>query len=363
MLLKSLVSSSMTLSQCFRLINMASDHVEPLMSSINGLLLHLSQEFPEISQSATYVNLREKLTDFTFSDIDTDYQLQRFLESQASYVAPETIVLGYSTDTRESDGFPRTVQVPLTAQYISIKEVLTKIILRHDSVIDECHRYSELLRSLKQDGVFLDFAQAKTHTETVGGLSNVSIQLYYDDIETANPIGSRAGIHKLGCFYWVLKNIPYWRLSDMRMINVVAIANTLDFHQFGFEPILSRIARDIKDLENGFTVITESGAAHTFDTCTLSFVADNLGYHQVMGFQESFSGRCCTICTARDSEFSTLHYQDNSLLRDSKTTSEQAEAASQQGSIVNGVKRPSALRTRLFDPYCNYSVDIQHDFF
>ena len=33
----------------------------------------------------------------------------------------------------------------------------------------------------------------------------IFIQIYFDELETTNPLGSKTGIHKLGAFYFVLK--------------------------------------------------------------------------------------------------------------------------------------------------------------
>jgi len=39
----------------------------------------------------------------------------------------------------------------------------------------------------------------------------LQILLYYDDFETANPLGSKKGIHKLGCVYFTLKKTSHPR--------------------------------------------------------------------------------------------------------------------------------------------------------
>ena len=63
---------------------------------------------------------------------------------------------------------------------------------------------------------------------------NLSLQLYFE-VEPVNPIGSRASIHKIGCFYWCLKNLPPWLLSDMRMTHLAALVPYLDIETYGFK--------------------------------------------------------------------------------------------------------------------------------
>ena len=36
----------------------------------------------------------------------------------------------------------------------------------------------------------------------------LQIQLFYDDFETANPLGSKMGIYKVGAIYFTFRNMP-----------------------------------------------------------------------------------------------------------------------------------------------------------
>ena len=85
----------------------------------------------------------------------------------------------------------------------------------------------------------------------------VTFQLYFDELETANPIGSRATIHKIGCFYWCLKSLPPWLNSDMRYTFVVALVSYLDVKSYGFSPVIDAITNDLVKLENGISITTK----------------------------------------------------------------------------------------------------------
>ena len=94
--------------------------------------------------------------------------------------------------------------------------------------------------------------------------------LYYDDIEVCNPLGSSAGIHKLGkilyvsvsivkytcitfyytigigIFYYTLGNIrPVFR-SMLPSMQLLAIANAKDIHTFGCEALLQPFVDQMK---------------------------------------------------------------------------------------------------------------------
>jgi len=51
---------------------------------------------------------------------------------------------------------------------------------------------------------FCDGSYFKTHPLFSAKRLALQIQLYYDDFETANPLGSKRGIHKIGCIYFII---------------------------------------------------------------------------------------------------------------------------------------------------------------
>ena len=55
----------------------------------------------------------------------------------------------------------------------------------------------------RDDGIMMDFSDAyyvKNHKTFNSYRNALQIILYYDDIEVANPLGAKAGIHKLGMY-------------------------------------------------------------------------------------------------------------------------------------------------------------------
>ena len=122
----------------------------------------------------------------------------------------------------------------------------------------------------------------------------MSLELYFDKIEPVKPNGSRATIHKIDCFCWSLKDLPPWLLSDMRMIHLAALVSYLDIETYGFKQVLCEIKNDLLTLEKGVEIKTKLGCSYTVASRRLIFVADNLAYRAVFGFNKSFSvgSRC-----------------------------------------------------------------------
>lgn len=66
------------------------------------------------------------------------------------------------------------------------------------------------------------------------------IQLYYDDFEPVNALGSKRGIHKIGCLYLVVRNL----------LHLVSLFHVQDQQKYGFDAILRPFINDVKKLDS-----------------------------------------------------------------------------------------------------------------
>lgn len=83
----------------------------------------------------------------------------------------------------------------------------------------------------------------------------IAIQVYYDDFETANPIGTKAGLHKLGGFYFGIMNLKRKFNSKLDNKFLLALADRLDISKYGISKILGPLP--MSRLEKGFYVELE----------------------------------------------------------------------------------------------------------
>lgn len=159
----------------------------------------------------------------------------------------------------------------------------------------------------------------------------MQIQLFYDDFETANPLGSKKGIHKLGAIYFTLRNFPPKFNSSLVNIHLCALFHTQDIKSYGFENILEPIINDLKVLEtDGIHVPTFKGSVHG---TVVQVTGDNLGLHGIFGFVESFSARyCCRFCILEKTDFQTVFSEDEEsvILRTRNMHAEHAHAEHEQ---------------------------------
>uniref|UniRef100_A0A1X7TS93 Uncharacterized protein n=1 Tax=Amphimedon queenslandica TaxID=400682 RepID=A0A1X7TS93_AMPQE len=130
-----------------------------------------------------------------FSNLSSRHYRDQYFEKNFHYVKPEPIYLGSEWEWKDVNGTKNLQEIHQHGYYISLISTL-KGLLNNPAVYKEtemCHRST--------DGVLRDFCDGEFFSQhPVFSRHNDALQiiLYYDDIEVANPLGSRAGNHKLG---------------------------------------------------------------------------------------------------------------------------------------------------------------------
>ena len=97
--------------------------------------------------------------------------------------------------------------------------------------------------------------------------NSLQILLYYDEIEVCNPLGSKVKIHKLGkglhvfillikhlivllgCFYYLLGNLSPFLRSQLKSIQLLAIAKSSVVEKYGSDAVLAPFMSDLICLE------------------------------------------------------------------------------------------------------------------
>ncbi len=129
----------------------------------------------------------------------------------------------------------------------------------------------------------------------------LAIQLYIDDFEVANPLGTSKKPHKMWCVYWTLANIPYKHQASLHTTQLGLLCNSDDLKTCGYEKVFEPLLNDLKVLEND-GVFLESVGENVYGAL-FCVVADNLAAHGLGGFKENFIGQNpCRFCYASKDE-------------------------------------------------------------
>lgn len=122
----------------------------------------------------------------------------------------------------------------------------------------------------RSDGLLGDYCDGSLYqSHALFSTETVSLQLmiYYDELELCNPLGSKAKLHKVGescillnqcvvgIFYYILGNISPRYRSQLKAIQLLAIAKSSVVIKYGPDTILESFMGDLKVLEEVSPII------------------------------------------------------------------------------------------------------------
>ena len=145
------------------------------------------------------------------------YQLISFLK----YISHSILVEPFDLKFAENEignvrGFSEIEETTRTYRFIPITEVLSKLLFHHEALLQLCLSNDRFFKNLSSRGIFLtNQSNGKLNLEKANVIKefnsviecegnvvvHFTLQLYFDELETAIPIGSRAATHKICCFY------------------------------------------------------------------------------------------------------------------------------------------------------------------
>ena len=363
-------SNSMTMQNVNLVIAGASELVESIVSHLQEFVSNTIKYAVGISSDTTQSivsEIDEHFAEFKnpFSGLETNYLEDRFFEKSGCLIVPEEKVLGHRMDQRNnvSSTCVQQVVVSDTTCYIPISRVLKKF-LEQPGVWNSIQSHK---LSVNSDTVLRDFHDGEYY-KNHGILSDdncISLGLYNDDMETANPLGSHATIHKLGFLYYIVKNLPPKYNSTLVNCHLLQVYYSADVKKYGFCHILEPFVQEMRKLEvDGLDICVEGKPIHI--KVTLGQVSgDNLGMHSLFGFVESFSANYpCRFCTMHKAEMQSNYLEDIALLRSKDVHNRHVNSCidNPEGAPFYGVMKKSPLNElTYFHVTDNFTPDIMHD--
>lgn len=186
--------------------------------------------------------------------------------------------------------------------------------------------------------------------------------VFYDDLETGNPLGSHAGINKLGAVYTSIATVPPTMSSRLENIFLTQLFYSNDRTKFGNKSIFKKLILDLKKLEEvGINICVNNNEELNVKFVLITIAGDNLGLNSILGFPESFNATYfCRICltTKADSEKQTS--ENETLIRKVEDYDEHAKDGYLEDKInLKEVCVWNDLPS--YHAYNNWSFDVMHD--
>ncbi|KAJ8034185.1 hypothetical protein HOLleu_20916 [Holothuria leucospilota] len=344
-------------------INMVVEDSSLIVSDIVEMLKlktsHFSHQKNIDPTDPDFVALMETFDNFqnVYHGLDTEYKQRKYFSKSGKFISPQEMPLGvgFFPQTNRATGHVDQVMKHITFQYIPLKLLLTSI-LHSRNYMTVLNEYNP-----SNDGLLRDFHDGTFCKENeFFSQHHLKLLFYVDECEVVNPLGSKAGLHKVGVIYMTLMNIPPKYRSSLNNCFLVAIYNSGDVKTYGYDAILRPLVADLKSLEKDGLEVSTAFFEGTLKATVAQVAGDNLGLNGLLGFVESFVGNYhCRHCRMHKNEMQRATTECSPLLR----TRESYEAdLLRQDPSSSGIKMSCLLNElTYFHTTSNHAPDIMHD--
>lgn len=253
------------------------------------------------------------------------------------------------------------VYVPLLDQLevlLNIDDIYNEIFLENVTAASN----SDIFENFKDGNSYKSNALFQNHPNAI------QIMLYLDEVQMANPLGSKTLNSKLVFVYFSINNLPSRYRSTLKSIHLLSIFSAKQMTDFGINKMIEPVFTDMKKLECGYDMMLRGKNVKVFGSL-VAVSADNLASHQIGGFNANFSKgfRKCRTCLGVHSAMQ-LCFSDNNFIRRTKEThEEQCKLLNIEGlyahtSRLYGIKENSILnKLEYFHVIGGLPPDIMHD--
>ena len=212
------------------------------------------------------------------------------------------------------------------------------------------------------DGLLRDFHDGQFCKEHnfFSNPQNLQLLLYVDECEVANPLGCKAGLHKIGVVYFTILNLPPKYRSSLCNCFLVAMFNAGDVKTYGYDIIMRPLVDDIKELETNGVHIDSDVFNGTVRVSIAQVSGDNLGVSGICGFVERFVGNYhCRHCKMHRND---TWYSSTKRPECLRTQEDYEVDVAVNDPSITGVKSPCLLNDiSNFHVTKNFAPDIMHD--
>lgn len=264
------------------LIENVVDHIEMeitrLISNQQSTLLRKEEDKQDFHN--IFSNAREA----PFSEMRTEYQQRKLFKQIGAYVEPEQKLLGYCFKSKINNktGAPIQEQEKETFQYIPLAISLKKFLEQPgvmNAIFSAKASADPNVLVTYRDGILF-----KNRYQQHGEVPLIPLLLYNDDFETANPLGSRKGKHKISAFYTNVLCLPRRYQARLNNILLTALITSSLITKYGVESVVKVIKEEIQMLSNACLNIEGDDFSGLVRPVLFQVVGDNLGIHTMLGY-------------------------------------------------------------------------------
>ena len=126
----------------------------------------------------------------------------------------------------------------------SLRQLLKDSRMRKELLREPQTSEKDVLFDFQDGELFHNDKYFKDHKDAI------ALIIFHDEIEVCNPLGIKAGKHKLDLYYYTVANLSPKFRSRHSAVRLLAIAKSTLVKQYGVNSILKPIVDDLKTLYN-----------------------------------------------------------------------------------------------------------------
>ncbi|XP_065680520.1 uncharacterized protein LOC124817228 [Hydra vulgaris] len=209
-----------------------------------------------------------------------------------------------------------------------------------------------------------DAEQYKNHPLYKKHPNALQLQLYCDDFETVNPLGSKTKVHKVCAVYLSIKNVNIKKCSKLTNIYPVIYCFSADVAKYGYEKLLKPLIKDLVALEKGVKLYINENYICIYGAVVM-WSGDNLALHQIFGFSSNFiANKSCHYCYTTKEQMQHTFYEEDLVLRTKEHHIADCQALFSEANSnkLSGVYKQNPLsELQYFSVLDNICPDLMHD--
>lgn len=255
--------------------------------------------------------------------------------------------------------------IPNTFHYLPLSRSLTSLF--NNKKFRECY-FSE---SPSSDGLVRGHRDSKhfnNHPLFSTNKFALRLQLFSDDVETTNALGSKTKKGgELCMFTFSILNLPPEINSRLSSIFPFAICRSDLIKKIGFDPILEALMREVEVLEseNGMALDIDGLKEFKIQGTICSVCGDTKGMHELLGFMSCSADKLCRLCLISRKSIASCLTDDMIEKRTRANYDEALERILREGKPdpTTGMARGCALNKSMYWHVTeNVIMDAMHDF-
>lgn len=305
-ILSFLAEPGLTRKPVFTFVRPSKDFLKTVFSpQIKSDILN-SLEYPDPRQKIQgYFKRYENLFDY----VDTETKITALL-MRSGYKEPEPLTLGFVFDENWE---PREFFM----SYLRLRDSL-KGFLKLPGMFNKIMSYLEFLENDNSEFIYniVQGTMWKTKYKTSNKII-LPLFFYFDEFEAGNPLGSHAGVNKLGAMYASIACLPPDIASKLTSIFFIGLVCAKDIKSLkDNSKVFSEIIHEFNYLSKyGIKIVVDKKLTTIYFQLAL-ILGDNLGLNQIFDFVPSFRDTTfCRICRSHPSEWKFMVEEQEDLLR------------------------------------------------